>query len=67
MSDMVKLVEDTAQGRGDTPVPREYIERALEEINQGKHAVKTYPTGAPTLTAVYAVAVMLYAKTQPKH
>ena len=59
---LVDFVEQTAQIRKEPPVPRDYILDALEKIEAGEIEVEKYPTGYPSLSAVYKVASEMYEK-----
>lgn len=57
---LIELVEESAIAREDSPVPRDYIVEALEMIENGELDIETYPSGLPSLKAVYRVAKNLY-------
>ncbi len=58
--ELVILVEQAAQARGETPIPREYIIKALERIERGEEKVEQYPVGTPSLKGVFEIAVKYY-------
>lgn len=64
---LVELIEETAKIRGDDPIPREFIEKALEKIETGEIEVERYPMGDPSLSGVYEIASQLYVDTMTKH
>ena len=64
---LIELVEQAAKARNEPPVPRRYIEEALQRIDAGQEDVVRYPTGSPSLGAVYDVAVGLESKTATKN
>ena len=57
--DMVSLVEQAAQARGDEEIPEKFIVEALKKINSGERDVPRYPGGSPSPRAVYELAVEL--------
>jgi hypothetical protein len=64
---MAELVEAAAQVRKQPPVPRPFIEEALQRIHAGQEKVFLYPTGRPSLKDVYTVAVRLESATAVKN
>ncbi len=62
-----ELVEGAAQARGNPPVARSFIEEALRKINANEVEVTKYPSGSPTLRAVYEVAVLLESEATVKN
>lgn len=67
MANLTEWVEVTAEMRGDPAVPREYIERALALIKNGKEAVEVYPNGQPSMKDVYDIAARLEAAVATKN
>ncbi len=59
-NELVTIVEQAAQARGNPTVSREYIIKALERIECGEEKVVKYPTGAPSLKGIYEIAVKLF-------
>lgn len=54
------MVEKAAEDRGDEPVPRDFISEAVRKIFSNEAEVRTYPTGGPSLTDTYELALKLY-------
>lgn len=63
---MTKMVEGAAQARNEPPVARKHIEEALRRIDAGKETVQVYPSGRPSLKAVYDVAARLESSASTK-
>ncbi len=64
---LADLVQAVAAFRQAMPVPREYIDEALERIQNGQEPeVKRYPNGMPTMIGVYEVATRLEAARKAK-
>jgi len=64
IDNLIRLIEESAEIRGNSPVPRDYIVEALERIELGEINVRRYPMGKPTLRGVYEVALELYEKSR---
>ena len=65
---IVDLIEKVAKKVWKVPeIPREFIIEALDRIEDGQERVETYPSGQPTMRAVYAVAVQLQSASAMKH
>ena len=60
---LINMVEKAAKFRKEASIPRDYISHALEEIENGKIEVERYPTGNPSLKAVYDIASRMYAES----
>lgn len=61
IQELIALIEQSAKARGEEPlVPRKFIAKALEKIENGGEEVEKYPTGAPSLKGVYEIAVKLF-------
>ncbi len=63
-SHLVEIVEGSARARKEQPIPRVFIQGALNRIHYQMESVRTYPTGAPRLIDVYALAKQLYVESQ---
>jgi hypothetical protein len=64
---LADLVQAVAACREEMPTPREFIEEALERIEQGKEPdVPRYPNGMPTMKGVSDIAVRLEAASKSK-
>ncbi len=57
--DVMLLVENAANARGEPEIPREFIVEAMCKIERGEEEVVLYPTGAPSLKGVYDIAARL--------
>jgi len=62
-SSLALLVEAAAVLRGEDSVPRGFIVEALELVESGQKTVPMYPSGAPSLKAIYDLALCLYTGT----
>jgi hypothetical protein len=71
MEDMKKFahnVEFAAKLRkNDIPVPRKFIEAALDLIARGEAECRVFTSGMPDLKRVYDIAVILQSKEVQKH
>lgn len=56
---LINLIMEAAQSRGDREVSEKYIEKALVMIDSGEMKVAMYPTGFPSLKGVYDLALEL--------
>lgn len=65
--ELADLVEGAAMMRKDPPIPREFIDQALRKIDAKEIKVERYPSGEPSLKAVYDVALGLESAYAPKH
>ncbi len=54
-----EFVEEWSAVMRKIPVPRKFISAALALIESGEVEVEKYPTGEPSLTAVYELAAEL--------
>lgn len=61
--ELIALVRDSAKARNEPPVPRQYIIEALRRIETEQEKVMHYPTGAPSLKAVYDIATRLESES----
>ncbi len=59
--ELTELVEEAAKARKRPAIAREFIEEALTRIDSGLEEVERYPTGKPSLSAVYEIADRLQA------
>lgn len=60
LTELIGLVEQAAEARGEPTIPREFVVEALQRIELGKESVRRYPTGAPSLKGVYDIASKLH-------
>jgi hypothetical protein len=61
------LVQAISVCRGDMPVPREFIDEALDRIDKGQEPnVERHSNGMPTMNGVYLIAARLEASTKAK-
>jgi hypothetical protein len=56
------LVEKTAEARGEKPVERKFIVEAMCRFERGEVEAEKYPFGAPSLRAIYDLAIELSKK-----
>jgi len=64
---LVELIENAAEAREDPRIPRDYICNALGKIERNEVEIERYPTGQPSLKAVYDVAFNLYMHDRSKY
>lgn len=60
-------VEDWVKTMGEQPVPREYINAALGQIETHQVEVRMYPSGEPSVRAVYELATKLESADATKN
>ena len=60
---LVEMAEGAAKARGEIPVPREFIIKALQKIETGDVDIERYPTGQPSLKGIFKLAAELQAET----
>jgi len=60
LQELIRMIEATAEIRGELPVPRDFIVEALERIGCGEETVERYPAGGPSLKGVFDIASRIY-------
>jgi len=65
-NELVGIVEEAADVRGDPKVPRDYVVDAVERVESGKEEVQRFESGFPSPQDIYDLAARLYDKATNK-